>query len=97
MQGQKERILMELKVINIRQSNTGSIVKAFIDINYYGLIIKGCRLVEGSNGTFIGYPGEKGKDGKYYDIIYPDNITLKSNIEKVLIEEYKKHFLSKLE
>lgn len=88
---------MELKVTNIRECNTGSIVKAFVDINYYGLVVEGLRVVDGKNGRFVSYPREKGKDEKYYDIVFPDNITLKREIEKVVLEEYNHHFLSKLE
>lgn len=89
---------MELKVMSIREPlNANSIVKAFVDINYYGLVIKGLRIVEGRNGTFISYPREKGKDNNWYDLCYPDNITLKTEIEQVIMEEWKKHFLSKVE
>lgn len=31
-----------------------------------GAIIYGCRLVNGSAGTFLSYPARKGKDDKYY-------------------------------
>lgn len=29
-----------------------------------------CRVMEGKNGDFIGLPSRKGKDGKYWGIVY---------------------------
>lgn len=89
---------MELKVTDIREpNNPTSIVKAFININYHGLIIKGLRIIDGRNGKFVSYPREKGKDDKWYDIVIPDNMTLKQEIENIVMDEYGKHFLSKVE
>lgn len=31
------------------------------------LTVRGCRLVNGSNGEFISYPAAKGQDGKYWN------------------------------
>lgn len=32
--------------------------------------IYGCHVVEGKNGDFISLPSRKGKDGKYWGIVY---------------------------
>lgn len=79
---------MELKILNMRKALNTPIVKAFVDIDFYGMIIKSLRIVSGRNGVFVSYPREKGKDGKFYDIIYPDNTTLKAEIESFILSEY---------
>lgn len=81
---------MELKTLSIRPSLTLSMVEAFIDINYEGMIIKDLKIVNGRNGRFVSYPREQGKDNKWYDIIIPDNMNLKLDIEKIIFEAYNK-------
>lgn len=34
--------------------------------------IYGCRVVEGRNGDFIGWPSHKDKDGNYWNHVYVD-------------------------
>lgn len=40
------------------------------DLTIDDLTIYGCRVVEGKNGDFISLPSRKGKDGKYWGIVY---------------------------
>jgi stage V sporulation protein G len=63
---------------------------AFFDIQTPDeIVIKGFRLVNGSNGLFISAPTEKGKDGKYYEtVILPKE--MKTSLEKMAKEEYGK-------
>jgi len=42
----------------------------FFDIKVNDVCIYGCRAIEGQNGDFIGFPSEKGKDGKFYNKVY---------------------------
>lgn len=78
-----------MKIVRINKLDGGK-TAAFVDIETdEGIIIKGFRLVNGSNGMFLAAPDEKGKDGKYYEnVILPKD--LKEKFEKLAIEEYKK-------
>lgn len=40
------------------------------DMTLNGVKIYGCSVVEGSKGDFISFPSRKGKDGKYYSIVW---------------------------
>lgn len=40
------------------------------DLTIDDFTIYGCRVVEGKNGDFISLPSRKGKDGKYWGIVY---------------------------
>ena len=42
----------------------------FFDMEINGVMIYGCRYVEGKNGDFISFPSYKGSDGKYYSHAY---------------------------
>ncbi len=57
--------------ITCKPYNGNSKTKAFIDLELDAtLVIKGLTLVEGKDGLFLSFPSTKGKDGKYYNIVY---------------------------
>lgn len=79
-----------MKIVRVNPLKNNSKTVAFFDIQTEeGIIIKGFRLVNGSNGLFAASPDEKGKDGKYYEtVIVPKD--LKESIQAMAIEEYNK-------
>ncbi|MGE5795790.1 MAG: septation protein SpoVG family protein [Ignavibacteria bacterium] len=81
-----------MKVIRLNQvkSSSGGKTAAFFDVQTPdGIILKGFRIVNGSNGLFISSPDEKGKDGKYYEtVILPKE--MKNTLQKAALEELKK-------
>jgi stage V sporulation protein G len=81
---------MKIIRINPLKNDSGGKTAAFFDIETNdGIIIKGFRIVNGSNGLFISAPNDKGKDGNYYDnVILPKE--MKSEVEKQAIEEFNK-------
>jgi stage V sporulation protein G len=55
------------------------------------LQLTGLRLVEGSNGDFVGYPNDNNtKAEEYKDIYFPVNSELREAIEAAVIEEFAK-------
>jgi stage V sporulation protein G len=72
----------------IPQDGNGKL-KAFFDIETDdGIVIKGFRLINGTNGMFISSPDAKGKDGKYYEtVIIPKK--MKDNLQKQALEDFK--------
>ena len=42
----------------------------FFDMEINGVMLYGCRYVEGKNGDFISFPSYKGSNGKYYSHAY---------------------------
>lgn len=81
---------MKITRMNTLEKQAGGKTAAFFDIQTSDeIVIKGFRLVNGSNGLFISSPNEKGKDGKYYEsVILPKEI--KSELEKLAIKEYNR-------
>ena len=46
-------------------------IRAFFDMKTEeGFILKGFKLINGTNGMFVGFPSQKGQDDQYYDTIY---------------------------
>ena len=81
---------MKIIRMNPLKSDSGGKTAAFFDVQTNdGIILKGFRLVNGSNGLFMSSPDQKGKDGKYYEtVIIPKE--MKSELEKIAIEEFNK-------
>ena len=79
---------MKIIRINPWRSDSKSRTAAFLDVQTKdGIIIKGFRLVNGSNGMFLSSPDEKGKDGKFYEkVILP--VEMKKELEQMAIEEF---------
>ena len=81
---------MKIIRMNPLKSEGGGKTAAFFDVQTDdGIMLKGFRLVNGSNGLFLSSPDQKGKDGKYYEtVILPKE--MKSDLEKMAIEEFNK-------
>jgi stage V sporulation protein G len=76
-----------IKIIDVRLLNLGNSLKAYVDIDYYGLLFS-VRVVDSKNGLFVGMPREKGKDEKYYDVVHPANIDVKQALEDIVLPKY---------
>ena len=64
--------------------------KAFASVSIEDTVaIRGIRVVESENGTFVTMPQSKGKDGDYRDVAFPLNGDLRKEICKAIIDEYK--------
>jgi stage V sporulation protein G len=81
---------MKIIRMNPLKSDGSGKTAAFFDVQTNdGITIKGFRLVNGSNGLFVSSPDQKGKDGKYYETVTLPK-EMKSDLEKMAIEEYNK-------
>ena len=81
---------MKIVRMNLLKSEGSGKTAAFFDIQTNdGIILKGFRLVNGSNGLFLSSPDQKGKDGKYYETVTLPK-EMKSELEKMAIEDYSK-------
>ncbi len=68
-------------------------LKAFANVTFdNSFVVRGLKIIEGSNGLFISMPSRKAKDGTYRDIAHPRNNEMRKKIEEAVISEYKKKF-----
>jgi len=63
-------------------------LKAFADISFNGVVVKGFSVVEGKNGLFVSMPRHQGKDGKWYDTVQTETKELKQQLSDVVLEAY---------
>lgn len=81
---------MKIIRMNPLKSDGSGKTAAFFDIQTNdGIVIKGFRLINGSNGLFLSSPDQKGKDGKYYETVTLPK-EMKGELEKMAIEEFNK-------
>ena len=81
--------------MKIERMNKGSWgkIKAFFDLQTEdGFTIKGFKLVEGTNGLFVGFPSQKGSDDEYHDTVWVDK-----EVREQVIELAKKEYESSTE
>ncbi|MEA3305412.1 MAG: septation protein SpoVG family protein [Candidatus Omnitrophota bacterium] len=81
--------MMDVEVTNVHRLDGDGATKAFCDIIVSKTIaIKGIRVIEGSNGLFIGMPNKQGKDGKWYESVKPVNKEIKEALNGVILKAF---------
>ncbi|HNW39301.1 MAG TPA: SpoVG family protein [Candidatus Omnitrophota bacterium] len=78
-----------ISVSRIFKLDTDSKLKAFADVSFSGIVIKGFSVVNGEKGLFVSMPRHQGKDGKWYDTVYPSTKELKQQLSAAVLEAYK--------
>ncbi|MBU3958823.1 MAG: SpoVG family protein [Candidatus Omnitrophica bacterium] len=76
-------------VSRIYKVDGDSKLKAFVDISLGGIVIKGLRIVSGANGLFLGMPRHQGKDGKWYNTVYPTNKEIHQELTELVLAAYQ--------
>ncbi len=78
-----------ISVSRIYKLDTDSKLKAFADVSFSGVVIKGFSVVNGGKGLFVSMPRHQGKDGKWYDTVYPQTKELKQQLSEAVLEAYQ--------
>ena len=77
-----------MKIERMAKGDWGKI-KAFFDLTTDdGFTIKGFKLVEGTNGRFVGFPSQKNKDDEYHDTVWADK-EVKDQVTELAKKEYE--------
>jgi stage V sporulation protein G len=81
---------MEITEINISLRNEDKL-KAFVNVTFDDVfVVRGMKVIKGTNGFFISMPSRKMPDGSYRDIAHPIRNEFRQYIEKEIIQEYNK-------
>jgi len=62
-----QRIDHHYSVGRVKEFDNGGIV---FDLTIDDITVYGCRVASGTHGDFVSWPSRKGKDDKYYSIVY---------------------------
>ncbi len=81
---------IKLEVVRIHRLDNAGSVKAFCDLRLNDdYVIKGFKIVEGTDGLFVGMPSELSKTGKWFNTFRPLSNDAKARLEEVVIGAYK--------
>jgi DNA-binding cell septation regulator SpoVG len=61
-----EDVPVQYKILRVHRHKSTT----FFDIEINGVSIYGCTIVDGRQGSFIGWPSRKSEEGKYYKYAY---------------------------
>ena len=87
--------MIDISQVRIYPFDTGSLgghTRAYADITIAGcLLVKGLRVVEGSGGgLFVAFPTQRGRDGRYHDLLVPLDAETRDYIRSTVIEAFKR-------
>jgi stage V sporulation protein G len=64
-------------------------LKAFVNITFdEAFVIRGLKIIKGSNRYFISMPSRRMPDGTFRDIAHPIKIEFREQLEQQILEEY---------
>jgi stage V sporulation protein G len=78
-----------ISVSRIYKLDTDSKLKAFADVSFSGIVVKGFSVVNGEKGLFVSMPRHQGKDGKWYNTVNPLTKEIKQQLSEVVLEAYQ--------
>jgi stage V sporulation protein G len=78
----------DIQISRVYKCDGETKLKAFVDVAFGDVMVKGVRIVEGSKGLFVGMPRHQGKDGKWYDTVYPTTKELQKHLSDLVLAAY---------
>ena len=78
-----------IQISRIHKVDGDSKLKVFVDLSLSGIVVTGLRVVNGSKGLFVGMPRHQGKDGKWYDTVYPETKEIKQKLSDLILAAYE--------
>ena len=80
---------MEITEINITLRDEDKL-KAFVNVTFDdSFVVRGMKIIKGSNGYFISMPSRKMPDGSYRDMAHPIRNEFRQYIETEILREYQ--------
>jgi stage V sporulation protein G len=83
--------ISQVRIYPFETSSLGGQTRAYADITLDGcLVIKGLRVVEGTGGgLFVAFPSQRGRHGRYYDLVVPVDAATREFIRTTVINAFK--------
>lgn len=81
--------MSQVQVVRLHRLEGDSKLKAFCDVSIGDFVVTGLRVVDGKKGLFLSMPQQQGKDGKWYDTVFPSTPEARKSIEETVLNAYK--------
>ncbi|HKL75437.1 MAG TPA: SpoVG family protein [Halanaerobiales bacterium] len=82
---------MQITDVRVYLSSRNGPTKAYVNLTLDEVfVIRGIKVVEGKNGTFVSMPSRRLRDGDFQDICFPITAELREEIKTEVIDCYEK-------
>jgi stage V sporulation protein G len=84
--------ISQVRIYPFETSSLGGRTRAYADVTIDAcLVLKGLRVVEGAGGgLFVAFPTQRGRNGRYYDLVVPLDAATREYIRTAVIEAFKR-------
>ena len=81
---------MKISITEIRISlREDDKLKAFVSITLENaFVIRGMKIIKGSQGLFVAMPSRRKPDGGYQDLVHPINRETREEMENLILAKY---------
>jgi stage V sporulation protein G len=83
--------ISQVRIYPFETASMGGRTLAYADITIDNcLLVKGLRVVEGAQGgLFVSLPTQRGRDGRYYDVVVPLDADTRQCIRTAVLEAFR--------
>lgn len=80
-----------MEITEVRVSlQSEEVLKAFVSITFDDeFVVRGLKVIQGSDGRFVAMPARKRKDGTFQDIAHPINREMRRYLEQRVLTAYE--------
>jgi stage V sporulation protein G len=84
--------ISQVRIYPFETSSLGGRTRAYADVTIDAcLVLKGLRVVEGAGGgLFVAFPTQRGRNGRYYDLVVPLDAATREYIRTAVIGAFKR-------
>ena len=80
---------MKITDVRITKGDWGK-TKGLVNVTFDGVfVVSGIKIIEGSNGYFLGMPSRKTVTSEYKDVCFPISKDFRKEMEIVVLAEYE--------
>ena len=78
--------ITDIAVVPVEENKLRAYVNITID-NVF--MVRGLKVILGSDGLFVAFPNKKGKNGMFRDVAHPLNSETRREIEELVLHAYE--------
>jgi stage V sporulation protein G len=77
--------------VTLRDDDKHDRLKAFATMTLNNaFVIRGLKIIQGTNGVFVAMPSRRRPDGQFQDIAHPINNETRRLMEEIVLAEYER-------
>ena len=77
--------------VTLREDEQNDRLKAFATMTLNNsFVIRGLKVIQGTNGVFVAMPSRRRPDGQFQDIAHPINNETRRWMEEIVLAEYQR-------